>query len=63
MSLTPDQQKDYRDMNKRFTTVRGNKVRYMDDDEKFIKYVWNQRKAYLRNHGRADEIDDDTSLM
>lgn len=62
MSLTPDQQKDYRDMNKRFTTVRGNKVRYMDDDEKFIKYVWNQRKAYLRNHGRADEIDDDTSF-
>lgn len=62
MSLTPAQQKQYRDWNKRFTTVRGNKVRYMDDDENFIKYVWNQRKAYLRNHGRADEIDDDTSF-
>lgn len=62
MSLTPDQQKQYRDWNKRFTTARGNKVRYMDDDENFIKYVWNQRKAYLRNHGRADEIDDDTSF-
>lgn len=62
MSLTPEQQKQYRDWNKRFTTVRGKKVRYMDDDENFIKYVWNQRKAYLRNHGRADEIDDDTSF-
>lgn len=62
MSLTPEQQKQYRDWNKRFTTARGNKVRYMDDDENFIKYVWNQRKAYLRNHGRADEIDDDTSF-
>lgn len=62
MSLTPDQQKDYRDMNKRFTTVRGNKVRYMDDDENFIKHVYRQRVAYLINHGRADEIDDDTSF-
>lgn len=62
MSLTPEQQKQYRDWNKRFTTARGNKVRYMDDDENFVKYVWNQRKAYLRNHGRADEIDDDTSF-
>lgn len=62
MSLTPEQQKQYRDWNKRFTTARGNKVRYMDDDENFIKYVWNQRKAYLRNHGRADEIDNDTSF-
>ena len=60
MSLTPEQQKQYRDWNKRFTTARGNEVRYMDDDENFIKYVWNQRKAYLRNHGRADEIDDDS---
>ena len=62
MSLTPEQQKQYRDWNKRFTTGRGKKVRYMDDDENFVKYVWNQRKAYLRNHGRADEIDDDTSF-
>ena len=62
MSLTPAQQKQYRDWNKRFTTVRGNKVRYMDDDENFIRHVYRQRVAYLINHGRADEIDDDTSF-
>ena len=30
--------------------------RYLEDDEDFIRQVWEQRKGYLRSHGRGDEI-------
>lgn len=65
-SLTPEERLEYRDRNKRLKSSKTIKdpitmkqtivPEYMDDDESFIKQVWNQRKAYLRNEGRGDEI-------
>lgn len=64
MSLTDEEKNQYRDWNKRGRRVKtGQKGRvatygtqYMDDDDDFIKQVWEQRKAYLHNNGREDEI-------
>lgn len=68
MSLTDDEKRQYRDMNKRGRrVVTGTEgvgtlkkpvygTQYMDDDDDFVMQVWEQRKAYLRNHGREDEI-------
>ena len=30
--------------------------RYLEDDEDFIRQEWEQRKGYLRSHGRGDEL-------
>lgn len=62
MSLTPAQKKQYRDWNNRISKRKGRQVTYMPDDENFILSVYRQRVAYLRNHGRADEIDNDESF-
>lgn len=68
MSLNDNEKNQYRDQNKRGQRVKtGTKgtgalkedvygTKYMDDDDDFILQVWRQRKAYLRNHGRGDEI-------
>ena len=68
MSLSEKDKNTYRDMNKRGRRVRiGTEgsgalarpvygTQYMDDDDDFIMQVWKQRKAYLINHGREDEI-------
>lgn len=68
MSLSDEEKKQYREGNKRYTKIKtGSKRdkdgrtdtyenRYQDDDDSFIKSVWKQRKAYLHNQGRDDEI-------
>lgn len=64
MSLSDDEKNQYRNWNKRYTKIKtgGTKRnpiyenKYQDDDENFIKLVWKQRKAYLHNEGRDDEI-------
>lgn len=70
MSLSDDEKKQYRDWNKRYKKIKtGSKYdkdkkkradtyenRYQDDDDNFIKLVWKQRKAYLHNQNRDDEI-------
>ena len=64
MSLSDDEKKQYRNLNKRYTKIKTGGTRrnpkyenkYQDDDENFIKLVWKQRKAYLHNEGRDNEI-------
>lgn len=65
MSLTDNEKNQWRDWLKRSRQTRtgtdneGNpkySTQYMDDDNAFIQMVWKQRKAYLENHGRGDEI-------
>lgn len=56
MSLTPSQKNQYRDWNNRATKRTARRVTYKPDDKNFIMLVWDQRKAYLRNHGRGGEI-------
>lgn len=62
-SLTPAEKQQYRQMNNRIGTepsydantkkwVYKNKA----DDKNFIMHVWEQRKGWLRTHGRSDEI-------
>ena len=48
-SLTDKERKEYRAM---FNRDDG----FKSDDKSFIDLVWERRKAYLRNHGRGDEI-------
>lgn len=58
MSLTDEQKKQYRDLNNRYRKVKtgtdddDNPIftnQYMDDDDKFIQMVWNQRQGWLKN--------------
>lgn len=70
MSLSEKDKNTYRNQNKRGKRVKVGEegrgglkkpvygIQYMDDDDDFILQVWEQRKAYLRTHGREDEIDD-----
>ena len=67
-SLTEQEKQRWRDMFGRKKTVRTgtegkgrNKkpvygTEYDKDDANFINLVWKQRKAYLQNEGRGDEI-------
>lgn len=58
-SLTEAEKQEYRDLNKRTqqrSSLFDDNTSTAKDDENFIKLVWNQRKAYLRNNGRAGEI-------
>ena len=67
-SLTEQEKQRWRDMFGRKKTVRTgtegkgrNKkpvygTKYDKDDANFINLVWKQRKAYLQNEGRGDEI-------
>ena len=48
-SLTDNEREEYRAM---FNRDDG----FKSDDKSFIDLVWERRKAYLRNHGRSDEI-------
>lgn len=48
-SLTDNEREEYRAM---FNRDDG----FKSDDKSFIDLVWERRKAYLRNHGRGDEI-------
>ena len=48
-SLTDNEREEYRAM---FNRGDG----FKSDDKSFIDLVWERRKAYLRNHGRGDEI-------
>ena len=65
MSLTEKEKQQYRDWNNRGRKVRTGTdkednptygTQYLADDSKFINLVWEQRKAYLENEGREDEI-------
>ena len=65
MSLTEKEKQQYRDWNNRGRKVRTGTdkmlnptygTQYLADDSKFINLVWEQRKAYLENEGRGDEI-------
>lgn len=69
-SLTPKEKDEWRERNGRQKVVRtgtdtvgrGRRMapvyeeRYLEDDEDFIGQVWEQRKGYLRSHGRGGEI-------
>lgn len=58
-SLTEAEKQEYRKLNKRIqqrSSLFDDNTSTAKDDENFIKLVWEQRKAYLRNNGRAGEI-------
>ena len=58
-SLTEAEKQEYRKLNKRIqqrSSLLDDNTSTAKDDENFIKLVWEQRKAYLRNNGRAGEI-------
>ena len=69
-SLTPKEKDEWRERNGRKKVVRtgtdtvgrGRRLapvyeeRYLEDDEDFIRQVWEQRKGYLRSNGRGGEI-------
>lgn len=53
--LTPGEKQQYRDMYKRTKGSGFNKNTTADNDD-FVKFIWENRKAYLLNNGRGDEI-------
>lgn len=65
-SLTEKEKNQYRDRNNRKSSQsitelierggEGGGSPYIKDDDNFVLQVWNQRKAWLYNHGRGDEI-------
>lgn len=62
-SLSDKEKNQYRDRNNRKSSrsitglIEGGGSPYIKDDDNFIKQVWEERKAYLRTHGRGDEIE------
>lgn len=60
-SLSDKEKNQYRDRNNRrnnsHKSEHSSNSPYIKDDDNFIKQVWEERKAYLRTHGRGDEIE------